>query len=449
MKKIHILSLSFLFLLLAGITACKDNYDRPPLTEPKAPEGLMSNITIAQLKQLYKDVKDPTLIDVDYVLKATVIGNDVSGNIYKQLYVQDNTGGINLGIDYNSLYARYHLGQSLFLKLKGLYIVNYGDQLQIGFDKTQANRIPYEMFDELCFVDGWPTPENAAAKVITMGDISESLVNTLVQFEGVYFVEGGKVKFSDPKKTTNRILKDAEGRQIILRNSNYASFANDELPAGVGTVVGVLSKFRSDYQLLIRSREDVHSFSNARPTPTPDKPAPVGKPLYEETFGKDDVSSRPYLEDYKGFSEKSVVYTQEPAKVISVRTVKSLPTPHLWIPGGKAAKLVISDIDTSAGKDLVLSYEVAANLYDPTDAQDIDAIRVTVDGKPISVPSKQLQNKTGDHNKVYVVTLNGIPAKKSLTITFESDPKKNLKGFRLLAIRIAPAVPGVEPVRAK
>ena len=133
----------FLSVLMLGLLfSCTKEYERPPLTEPLY-EGAEANITIKKLKEQYKDIINPTLIDIDYILKAVVIGNDISGNIFKQLYVQDETGGINLGVDQNSVYTEYRVGQEVYINLKGLYMVKYGGQLQIGYDLTQANRIQW------------------------------------------------------------------------------------------------------------------------------------------------------------------------------------------------------------------------------------------------------------------------------------------------------------------
>ena len=459
MNKLNILPILFLLLFSTNLSSCKDDFERPPLPEPHVPEGVVPNITIAQLKDLYKNVQNPTLIDVDYVLKGTVIGNDISGNIYKQLYIQDNTGGINFGVDQNSIYTRYRIGQQVVVRLKGLYMVSYGEQLQIGYDKTNANRIPYERFTQSVFEEGWPLAENAEPRTVTLGDLSDELVNTLIRLDNVYFVEGGKAKFSDPTRTTNRILKDGQGRQIIVRNSNYASFANEMLPKGGGTIVAVLSKFRSDYQLLLRSLEDVTAFGQplpgggSEPTPDPGKPdpsdPPVASALYEESFGPADVSDRPFVENYTGFSNKQVKYSADPQRTISVRTTKLFTSPHLWIPAKKEASFIIEGIDTSAGKDPALVYELAANLYNAGEEQNINALEVTVDGKSLAVPSKVLSKDAGDGNKVYVVSLTGIPAKKDLKVTFRSNPSANTLGIRLFNVKIVSTSGKVDPVRPK
>ncbi len=83
---------SFLVLAAAVLTGCERDYDAPPLNEPVY-EGPSANITIADLKENCKNAtqETPVVITNDWVLKAYVTGNDESGNIYKQVIVQDET----------------------------------------------------------------------------------------------------------------------------------------------------------------------------------------------------------------------------------------------------------------------------------------------------------------------------------------------------------------------
>lgn len=446
MKTYKYLFLSVLFIGL--LSSCMKDYDAPPLTEPTY-KGEPANITIAKLKEAYKGVIEPTLIDVDYTLKAVVTGNDVSGNIFKQLYIQDETGGINMGVDQNSVYTEYRVGQEVYINLKGLYMVNYADQLQIGYDKTQANRIAWEVFQFYVHKDKWPQAEKAVPTTITLNSLNDGMVNTLVKIENVYFPDGGKLPFSATDATTNRNLKDGNGNTIIVRNSNYADFAADILPEGGGTVVGILSKFRSDWQLLLRSKDDCLNFGQPIPGGTPEEPSDVVV-YYKETFGTEDVGSRPFIADYTGFDNKSVKYS-DPSGGVSVRTTKTFTTPHLWFPSNKDGYLVIEGIDTSEGADdnLVLKYELTANLFSAGEKMNLNAMTVKVDGKQMDVPSQEVSNAAGDHDKVYVISLKDIPAKKDLKIEFLATGTGNTLGLRMDNISISSSTDDVIVIEPK
>lgn len=448
--KIYNYLLGIVLLMFAAFISCDREYDAPPLTEPKY-TGTGANITIAKLKSLYQTITDPTLIDVEYVIKGVVIGNDVSGNIYKQLYIQDETGGINLGIDQNSMYTEYREGQEIYIHLKGLYMVMYGEQLQIGYDKTQANRIPWEVFTYQTSKNGWPQADKAVPATITLSQLEQSLVNTLVKFENVYFADGGKLPFSATDATTNRMLRDGNGNSIIVRNSNYADFAATMLPEGGGTVVGVLSKFRADWQLLLRSVDDCQNFGQPIPgATTPTNPGQSVTTYYSETFGTADVSARPFIADYTGFDDKNVKYS-DPSGNVSVRTTNAFSTPHLWFAANKDGYLKIENIDTSAGagEELALNYELAANLFDAGSQMNLNAMTVSIDGQEISVPSQAVSNAAGDNNKVYSVSLRGIPAKKGLTVQFWAKSALNTMGLRLDNISITTASEEVIVIKPK
>ena len=99
--------------------------------EPK-PVQLPVNTTIAELKALYKG--KPYHVEKDLIIGGKVISSDASGNIYRSLYIQDNTGGIELKIGNSALYNDYQLGQTLYVKCEGLTVGNYGGMLQIGME---------------------------------------------------------------------------------------------------------------------------------------------------------------------------------------------------------------------------------------------------------------------------------------------------------------------------
>ncbi len=430
-------------LLMAGVLlSCERDYQAPPLTEPEY-TGTEANMTIAKLKSLYATISDPTLIDVDYIIKATVTANDISGNIYKQLYIQDETGGINIGVDQNSIYTDFRVGQEIYLHLKGLYMIVYGEQLQIGYAATNANRIPWEVFNYYIFKNKWPLEENAKPKTIKLSELNDDMVNTLVKLENVYFPDGGKLPFSDTDATTNRTLKDGDGNSIIVHNSNYADFANNLLPEGGGTIVAVLSKFRADWQLYLRTADDCQNFGQPIPGETPTEPGEEVTVYYKESFGTKEIteSVKPKIAEYTEFDNKDIEYS-DASGVTDVRTTKTFNTPHLWFPAKKDAYLTIKKVDTSAGANekLALQYELTANLFDAGSEMNLNAMTVIVDGKEMPVPDQTVSNANNDNNKVYTVTLTDIPAKKDLTIQFQAKASLNTFGLRLdnIAITTAP-----------
>ena len=93
---------------------------------------------------------------------------------------------------------------------------------------------------------------------IRIEDLSDSLLNTLVQIKGVEFLPGEVgLPFAEQGQVTRRTLVDCRGNTIMLRNSGYSDFSSDLLPEGNGDVTGILSSHRNKFELLIRSPEDL------------------------------------------------------------------------------------------------------------------------------------------------------------------------------------------------
>ena len=284
---------------LIGLTfaSCERKYDAPLLTEPKVEIGEEGMITIAKYKEKFANVPaEGKMIEEDFAIRAVVVGNDISGNIYKQIYVEDATGGLSIGIDQNNIANDYPVGQEVVIKLQGLAATSYGGAIQLGMDnKNPKNtRIPYEIAKQHLLKNKWPDAKKAMPKVTTIGTLTDAIVGTLIQLEDVYFEKGGELNYADQElNAVNRILKDKSGKSLYVRNSKYATFANDKLPKGNGTVVGILSKFGSDYQLFLRSADDCFGFSGKEPetsggtvAPTPDQPSTAAV-IYSEDFAKD------------------------------------------------------------------------------------------------------------------------------------------------------------------
>ena len=88
----------------------------------------------------------PYTIGEEKVMKAVITANDESGNIFKKIYLQDETGAIEMEVDQNSVYNYYPVGQTVYIDLKGLSLSMYGDELQLGHPDGYLYRTPWEEF---------------------------------------------------------------------------------------------------------------------------------------------------------------------------------------------------------------------------------------------------------------------------------------------------------------
>ncbi len=436
----------YLILISLAIVSCTRDYDAPPLSEPQY-DG-KANITIANLKKQFpsSDRDNPTLIDVDYIVRGYVTSNDAEGNVFKQLYIDDGTAGINIGVDQNSLYSIYRPGQEIFIELHGLYIVNYGGELQIGNKGSQANRINWETFSRVTHLNKWPDKSKIEPIEVTLDEINasdvdpEKYVNRLVRFNNIAFANGGKGLFySGSENYKSEIIKDAKGNTIDLRTSSYATFAKDTLPKGKGSITALLGRYNGSWQLTLRSLEDV--FEKNDEILAPDKPDPSGETVFSETFGK--AGGNIKIADYKEFDAKSPVSYSDASSNADIRAIGVYKDgAFAWLPANKEAYLTIKGINTAGKNNLVLTYTLAANFFDRENPDkeitgNLNVVTVKCDGKVLPVPDKVIARSKGDDNKQYTVTLKDIPAKENIEIEFfSSEGTGNTFGMRLDNIKI-------------
>ena len=291
MKLLRNISLPLIASL--ALFACERDYDAPLLTEPEY-TGPAANITISELRtQNAAATQDvPIIITQDQVLKAVITGNDESGNIFKKIYLQDETGAIEMEVDQSSVYNYYPVGQTVYVDLNGLSISVYGDEQQLGHPEGYLYRTPWEDFEKHVSKDGWANPENAKPVVIddisTINAAPDNYKFKLVQFTGVTFQNGGKGIFAPEDGYGEENITDSHGNTIMIRTSNYASFAGNKLPEGKGNITGILGRFNGTWQLTLRTANDVSDFtgSNEEEGGNEGGETPSGetKTILEETF---------------------------------------------------------------------------------------------------------------------------------------------------------------------
>ncbi len=133
---------------------CYEDFDSVPKRElyddksfeEQFPEA--EHITIAELKYafgtisntgvnsgwnntIYKLIGEDIFVGHDVYIKGIVTSDDTEGNVYKSLYIQDETSGIELKLN-NNVGVRYKKGSWVYVRLTGLYLGNYRMMLSLG-----------------------------------------------------------------------------------------------------------------------------------------------------------------------------------------------------------------------------------------------------------------------------------------------------------------------------
>ncbi|MCB9227183.1 MAG: DUF5689 domain-containing protein [Chitinophagales bacterium] len=251
MKKIQFALIAFFGL--AFLNACiKDDFDAPDTTCLDQGTNITNIISIADVKQNYND----QFIEDDVYIKAQVTASDRTGNIYKTFYVSDGTGALGISVDATNMYTLYPEGRFVYIKLKGLYYLN--NSIGYGKDGSFTVRIPVIFMEDYIIRGACETPMEPLA--VDLQSISGVEPGTLIKLSGVEFEDGlDGITYANAvtQQSENRYIQDCNNNSIIVRNSGYADFAGELLPAGNGTLIGVYAPYGNTPQILIRDTSDV------------------------------------------------------------------------------------------------------------------------------------------------------------------------------------------------
>ncbi|MFN5346532.1 MAG: DUF5689 domain-containing protein [Bacteroidota bacterium] len=267
--------------LVFTFNSCRDDqFDEPPITGEDP--GLSVNMTLDSLKTIYKSQLTnyssiPYIkIDNDWTIKATVIGDDKSGNLYKTMVVDDGTAGIAIKLDLSNFYTDYPVGREVYVKLKGLTLSYYGGLVQIGGFKDTVNAtpslasIPASLVRNYIIGGKWGnTVTPFTVNFADLGADGKSAASykwqsRLIKIEKVQFQSGdaGQVWANQPALgSVNRYLEccysfPSSIGGIIVRTSGYSDFANDLTPTNSGSIIGIYSVYSTDKQLTLRDPSD-------------------------------------------------------------------------------------------------------------------------------------------------------------------------------------------------
>lgn len=289
MKKIKFIALAFLALTLGSCMG--DGYADPDLTVkvPAAPYGNNSLreknvISIADLKTQFATIINSDngykLIEKDMMIKAVVTGNDVSGNIYNQVSVQDASGAIIIAINGSGLSGYLPVGQEILVNLKGLYIGSYRKLPQIGGVNTKLSdgslgmgKIERAIWNEHFKIlnpgeadASTVVPEEFDLTKLTDAAYMDANVGKLMTLKKVKFASANGTNVWAPDDTNTSLeLIDAEtGKRIsssnlVVRNSGYSKFANEVVPQGVFDITGIFTRYNNTWQIVLRSTDDLKS----------------------------------------------------------------------------------------------------------------------------------------------------------------------------------------------
>ena len=265
--------------------ACMESdWDTPDMTNPPYGNNTIvqdpsQQTTIGELIANYSAVISSSSyaqITGNLQLMATVTGNDIGGNLYKQITIQDATGAMIVGINTTGLFPYLSVGQQILIDLNGLCIGGYGQQAQLGDEYNGSiGRMSADKWEQ--HVRILPTHDMSQVDTLDFDVNMDKDANCakLVTLHNVSFVPVGGLGTFAPdtaqdKTVTliggcvNRALNEYSESQLVVRTSTYAKFAAMKLPYDEVNkrplkcnITGIATRYNNTWQILIRKESDI------------------------------------------------------------------------------------------------------------------------------------------------------------------------------------------------
>lgn len=302
MKLFQNIFLVSIILCSCLFTACTDDFDAPKKLEfPEITEGTF--VSIKDLKARCGAGNDNVSVPIedDVMLKGKVVSTDRYGNFYRSVFIQDETSGMEVKIGKTQLYNLYKLGQTVYIKLKGLCLGRYNGMVSLGAKVDEGSQYVNTWIDVQTTIDELiipgPLGEPVQPKEITSeSQLNDDMLGTLITIKSVrntgkigfsffYDSEGQMVSVNELETwAIPNVLDDADrnagygshiftlgSRELLIRTSGYARFAKekvaDRCPVNESaSVTAIYSKYQkgsydADYQLMLNNSDDVVALS--------------------------------------------------------------------------------------------------------------------------------------------------------------------------------------------
>lgn len=302
MKKIKYIKFLVAALLLGSVaTSCMDDdWNTPnsvaaPFGNNNITEDAGKIITIKDLKAKTVDklpasvANDTIRITEDWQLKVRVTGNDIQGNIYNEVAVEDESGeGLLICIQKSGLFGILPVGQEILVNLKDLYIGIYGNNVQIGTPYTNSSgrtftsRMPFNTWNEHFKILGDAdaskvVPEefdvtklkdeayvkSHRGKLMTLKNVEMDKADGTLAWAPEADKDAGN-GVSRTVKINGRVYTSGNNSLMVVRSSTYADFAALAMPKGKVNLTGIFtvyatnpSRYGYTWQILLRSIDDV------------------------------------------------------------------------------------------------------------------------------------------------------------------------------------------------
>lgn len=219
-----------------------------------------TKISIAGLKALC-DGRSYLPVTRDATLCGSVVANDLYGEFYHEIVIQDQSGGISVALESEDLAHDFPIGKQVEVLCNGLALYDYGGKIRLGAP-TQENlpaEIPADEFARFLRTPNLdlvpPLPRR-----ISLDEVDNRLIDTRVRFDGVRFAKPGRCwcdrdSLNGRTLTTEHEILDESGNRFTVRVLWNCSYADEPTPSGAGAMIGIVDYFGGKFSLRISAYE--------------------------------------------------------------------------------------------------------------------------------------------------------------------------------------------------
>ncbi len=275
-------------VVIISFVSCKKT-----LTAPShIPMAVGPAVTIQDLRNLYayQNIKFTS----NSILHAVVTMDETSGNIYKQVYIRDNSGPVATN-GYGALSIHLLLSANGYLSVGDSIAINLNG---VTLDMSSGGSLQIDSITATSSIIKLKTGLNPLPLLVTLPQLNTVSTSGqfiydghLVQLNNVEFVsQNVGLPFATGQNppaaplSVNRYINDCIGNTVVTYNSGYANFAytaanNITIPNKNGSITAIASLYNT-MQLTLRSYAEIFP---ASPQP-PALPASAYCPVVYDTI---------------------------------------------------------------------------------------------------------------------------------------------------------------------
>ncbi len=215
-----------------------------------------STISIAHLRTMANGISTTILSNCS--ITGYVTANDLYDELYKQIVVEDDTGGIEIGIDKLNLYKDFPLYSKVTIQCHGLALGRYGSMVELGAKPTgefATDRIAASQLSRYFTIS--PEESVAVAPIkCSISSLTPRLIGRMVRVDNLR-ADVPQLPWCDYDKlldeyvTTTRVVVDGNGSRLNIVTSGMCQYANETMPQGTFSLCGIVEYHGGQYHLRI------------------------------------------------------------------------------------------------------------------------------------------------------------------------------------------------------